>query len=91
MLKLEVTAQFKKDLKKSKKSNKDINALTAIVENISKQKKIEPKYKDHKLKGKFVNHRELHIEPDWLLIYKVFKDEDKLVLVRTGSHAELFE
>ncbi|OGJ51687.1 addiction module toxin RelE [Candidatus Peregrinibacteria bacterium RIFOXYB2_FULL_32_7] len=46
-------------------------------------------YKDHKLKGKFKNKRECHIEPDWLLIYEF--GENYVIFERIGSHAELFE
>lgn len=91
MLNIEYTSQFKKDLKKAKKNNKDILLLDNIVKNIAKNKKLPEKYKDHKLKGKFLDHRELHIDPDWLLIYKIFKKDKKVVLVRASSHSELFE
>jgi mRNA interferase YafQ len=49
---------------------------------------LPPRYKDHPLSGDWQHHRECHIEPDWLLIYKV--DGDDLYLIRTGSHADLF-
>ncbi len=47
------------------------------------------RYKDHPLKGNWKSYRDAHIEPDWLLIYRIAGDE--LHLVRTGSHADLFE
>ena len=52
---------------------------------------IPEQYRDHSLSGRWVNHRELHIEPDWLLIY--YREESVLVLtlVRTGSHSDLFK
>lgn len=58
----------------------------------SRSKKLEPlpkKYKDHKLKGKWHDFRECHIEPDWLLIYTITDFE--LRPARLGTHAELFE
>jgi mRNA interferase YafQ len=50
---------------------------------------LERKYKDHKLKGRFKNRRECHIEPDWLLIYKI--EGETIFFERTGSHSELFK
>jgi mRNA interferase YafQ len=47
------------------------------------------RYKDHPLRGSWTGYRDAHIEPDWLLIYRVAGDE--LRLVRTGSHADLFD
>ena len=46
--------------------------------------------RDHSLAGNYVNHRECHIEPDWLLIYRVNQEKKRIELVRTGSHSELF-
>ncbi len=46
------------------------------------------RYRDHKLRGNWLNHREAHIEPDWLLVYRI--DGAELYLVRTGSHSDLF-
>ncbi|HBE21184.1 MAG TPA: type II toxin-antitoxin system mRNA interferase toxin, RelE/StbE family [Cyanobacteria bacterium UBA11149] len=49
---------------------------------------LEPKYKDHPLTGDWNGYRDCHIEPDWLLIYKI--SETNLFLVRSGSHSNLF-
>jgi mRNA interferase YafQ len=46
-------------------------------------------YRDHPLKGAWSGWRDLHIEPDWLLLYRV--DGDELWLARTGTHADLFD
>ena len=51
---------------------------------------LEAKYKDHCLTGDYKDCRECHIEPDWLLIYKKYESELILMLVRTGSHSDLF-
>ncbi|HEY0087249.1 MAG TPA: type II toxin-antitoxin system YafQ family toxin [Candidatus Lokiarchaeia archaeon] len=83
------TNQFKKDVKKIKKSGKsDIQKLTDITEKLINEKKLEPKHKDHILTGNYKNHRECHIEPDWLLIYRIIGKE--IFFIRTGSHPELF-
>lgn len=89
MLVLRVTGRFKKDLKKAVKQGKGVAVLDEIVEKLRAGSDLEEKYRDHALGGDFVNHRECHIRPDWLLIYKVTKND--LILVRTGSHSELFD
>lgn len=84
------TTRFKKDIKKIKKSGKqDFSKLTEIINKLINEEKLDPKHRDHILTGNYINHRECHIEPDWLLIYKVI-DRD-LFLTRTGSHSELFK
>lgn len=52
---------------------------------------LEAKYRQHKLSNNWNDHLECHIEPDWLLIYRIDYDKKELVLIRTGSHSELFE
>ena len=83
------TTQFKKDYKKIKKQQKNLSKLTIVIEKLLSQQKLEPKYKDHPLSGNFKNHRDCHIEPDWILIYRITKEE--LILERTGSHSDLFK
>jgi mRNA interferase YafQ len=51
--------------------------------------RLPPKYREHRLAGRWNNHRECHIRPDWLLIYRI--EDDSLFLERTGSHSDLFE
>jgi mRNA interferase YafQ len=46
------------------------------------------RYKDHPLTGEWKHHRDCHLEPDWLLIYKIHGDD--VYLVRTGTHSDLF-
>ncbi len=88
-MKLIYTTQFKKDFKKIKKQQKNISKLTVVIEKLLHQEKLETKYQDHQLSGKFKNHRDCHIEPDWILIYRTTIDE--LILERTGSHSDLFK
>lgn len=80
---------FKKDLEKVKKQNKDLNKLFDLLKILSKEEKIPDKNKDHKLKGNLKDYRELHIEPDWLLIYQI--EGNMLRLIGTGSHSYLFD
>ena len=81
--------QFKRDYKKIKKQNKELNKLRMLIEKLVSGERLEPKYKDHQLTGELKGYRDCHIEPDWLLIYK--KINDNLILERTGSHSELFK
>ena len=80
---------FKRDLKKITKRSKDLNKIYGIVEKLAKGAKLESRHRPHALVGNYVNKMECHIEPDWLLIYKL--DGDVLILEHTGSHADLFE
>ncbi len=88
MLIISPTNQFKKDVKISQKRNKDFTKFKEIIEFLIWQKPLPEKYKDHKLKGDYLGSRECHIEPDWLLIYRV--ENDYLILIRLGSHSDLF-
>lgn len=83
--------KFKKDLKKMLKQGKDIKKLKNIVDVLANKKKLEPKFKNHKLNNskEYKNCYECHIEPNWLLIYQYDHHELILLLVNTGSHSEL--
>lgn len=89
MLKQIYTTKFQKDIKKLKKQKKDMDKLKAIINLLVNKFKLDIEYRDHKLTGEYQDSRECHIEPDWLLIYKV--EEDSIIFERTGSHSELFE
>ena len=62
--------------------------LRSVLELLIAGEELPAGYKDHPLKGDWKGYRDAHIEPDWLLIYRVAGDE--LHLARTGSHADLF-
>lgn len=85
------TKQFKKDLRKIKKQNKDLNLLTEIINSLACGSSLPAKNKDHELSGNFKGCRECHIQPDWLLIYELCDNELILYLTRTGSHSDLFK
>lgn len=87
MLRPRHSASFKKDYKKLSKS-KDIAKLDEIIKKLCNEIPLEQKNKDHELHHNWVGHRECHVGPDWLLIYK--RESDSIVFVRTGSHSELF-
>ena len=80
--------QFKKDFKRIIKQGKNPQEISNILSLIIEEKPIPEKYKDHPLIGDHSGYRELHIAPDWLLVYKI--EVNTLTLVRTGSHSELF-
>ncbi|MEW6702124.1 MAG: type II toxin-antitoxin system YafQ family toxin [Bacteroidota bacterium] len=86
---VELAPGFKKDFKLAQKQNQDISAITRVISSLSNGEKLEARFKDHKLKGKYKSYREYHIKPDLLLIYKI--EGEKLFLTRLGSHSELFE
>lgn len=92
--KLEVksTTNFNKDLKRVFKQGKDISKLENIVTKIANEELLDEKYRDHQLNDnkRYKGCRECHIEPDWLLVYKIINNELILILIDTGSHSELF-
>lgn len=85
------TNQYKKALKKYKKSGDfDVKKLNKVINLLVENSKIPPKYKDHKLSGDMNSFRELHVQPDLLLVYKKEKKLLVLLLVNLGSHSNLF-
>lgn len=90
MLSIVISNQFKKDLKLAKKRGLKINHLKEVIDTLANSKPLNEKYRDHNLSGEYSGFRECHIEPDWLLIYRVENMELELFLFRTGSHSDLF-
>lgn len=88
MFKLIYTNSFEKDIKTAIKRGKDLGKLKKVIELLATKNPLPTKYKDHRLIGNFIGRRECHIEPDWLLIYKV--NEDSIIFERTGTHSDLF-
>ncbi|EFQ08869.1 type II toxin-antitoxin system YafQ family toxin, partial [Enterococcus faecalis] len=69
---------------------KNLEKLKEVIVLLQEQQTLPLKYKDHELTGNYIGTRECHIEPDWLLIYKIDGDKLILTLARIGSHSELF-
>ena len=92
MLKLEFTGQFKRDYKLAVKRGCDPDALQAVITLLMNETPLPEKYRDHALTNSrdYKGMRECHIEPDWLLVYKIYKESLILKLIRTGSHSDLF-
>lgn len=88
--KIKPTAKFQKDLKLMQKRGYDLSLIKTVIDIISSSQVLPAKYKDHALKGAYINCRECHITPDWLLIYEVSNNELILYLTRTGTHSDLF-
>ncbi len=82
--------RFEKDVKKLKKRQKNFLKLEAVLRKILSGNKLDDKYRNHPLVGNWQPCWELHIEPDWLLIYYVDVEANQLILYRTGSHSDLF-
>ncbi len=80
--------QFKKDYKRAKKQGKNLADLRSVIEMLVRREPLPPKHRDRNLCGQWNKHRECHVAPDWLLIYRIQGDD--LILERTGSHSELF-
>ena len=89
MFEVVFTTKFKKDYKIAKKRGKDIKQLQELINLIAAGKPIPDKHRDHVLIGNYANRRECHINPDWLLIYKII--DNQVIFERTGSHSDLFK
>lgn len=83
------TSRFKKDFKLMMKRGKDADNMNDVIEILLEGKTLPAKYQDYPLVGKWINRRDCHIEPDWILIYCI--REDELILERTGTHSDLFK
>ncbi len=92
MLKLEFSSQFKKDFKLAVKRGCDQTELWAVVSLLQAEKPLPEKYRDHELVNSrnYKDMRKCHIQPDWLLVYKVYQNTLSLKLIRTGNHSDLF-
>ncbi len=84
------TTQFKKDYKLAVKRHLKIDLLDDIIRALSRGETLPEINKDHALSGNWEGHRECHILPDWLLIYRIEEDVLILTLARTGTHSDLF-
>lgn len=90
MLDIRYSAKFKKDYKTIIKRGYNPQLLQDVLTILSAGQPLPPQYKDHRLSGNYEGHRECHITPDWLLIYKIERNILTLTLTRTGTHSDLF-
>ena len=89
MKKIRFSNQFKKEFRLAGKRKKDLNKFYDLMNLLEHESDLPQKYKDHKLQGNFEGCRECHLEPDWLLIYRVLSDG--VLFERTGTHSDLFK
>lgn len=88
-LELHTTTAFERDLRRAKRQGKDLDKLEIIVNLLQAQEPLPTRCHPHPLRGNWAGHWDCHVEPDWILLYRV--TDEALVLVRTGSHAALFQ
>jgi mRNA interferase YafQ len=88
MLTSVLLTNYRRDLKRCKKRGKPMEKMRQVILLLLSGEPLPARCRDHALSGDWVGHRECHVDPDWLLIYKV--DPENLYLVRTGSHSDLF-
>jgi len=90
MLKPELSNQFRRDYNVLKRRGYDITRLDAIVLLLLKQSPLEPRHRDHPLKGKWSGYRSCHVADDWVLVYRVDVGRLILMLSRTGTHVDVY-
>jgi mRNA interferase YafQ len=81
--------QFERDIKLMKKRGKNLEKLKPVIRSLTAEERLNDLHRDHKLVGNWQGRRECHIEPDWLLVYKL--ESDKIIFERTGTHSDLFQ
>ena len=84
------TTQFKKDYKVAMMRGLKISLLEDVIAALAMGESLPEKNKDHALTGNWVGHRECHVLPNWLLVYRIEDDVLVLTLTRTGTHSDLF-
>ena len=87
---VKTTSQFRRDYKLAMKRHLNISLLEEVIACLALGEPLPDKNRDHALTGDWIGHRECHIQPDWLLIYRIEEDVLVLTLARTGSHSDLF-
>ena len=90
MLKIVLSNRFRKDLKLAQKRGLNLELLRTVVNTLADGEKLGAQYRDHDLTGDYAGFRECHVQPDWLLVYRIEKEELELFLFRTGTHPDLF-
>lgn len=84
------STKFRRDARRCQRQHKDMDKFKAVHGLLITGKPLPDKNKDHQLMGHWNNYRECHLEPDWLLIYRINKQEKVIEYIRMGSHADLF-
>jgi mRNA interferase YafQ len=84
------TTRFKKDYKLAIKRGCNPKLLMEVISLLADGKQLPEAYNDHSLSGNYAGYRECHVQPDWLLVYKITESVLILTLYRTGTHSDLF-
>ncbi|MCL2024491.1 MAG: type II toxin-antitoxin system YafQ family toxin [Coriobacteriia bacterium] len=87
---VKLTGRFRKEYKRAVKRGLHIELLDEIITQLAQGKPLDAVHRDHALIGNYAHHRECHIQPDWLLVYRIEEDILTLTLTRTGTHSDLF-
>jgi mRNA interferase YafQ len=82
------STRFRKDVRRAEKRGKDMAKLRTVLTMLAREEALPSEYRDHGLRGDWIDFRDLHIEPDWLLLYRI--EGDEVQLARTGTHSDLF-
>ena len=82
--------RFRKDVQLALKRGKKLDKLATVIESLCSGHPLPGQYRDHPLSGEYSGFRDCHIEPDWVLIYRIEGKQLQLILARTGTHADLF-
>lgn len=90
MLTVNFSTQFRKDYRLCQKRGHKMSNLTAVMLDLENEVPLQPKHREHQLQGDYKGYSECHIEPDWLLIYKIDQQAAEIYFARTGSHSDLF-
>ena len=89
MLEIEYTKRMKRDIKRAVRRGKDLSKLEIVLDMLAQRTVLPIQYRDHRLTGDKSKFRECHIEPDWLLMYRIVEDKLILSAVATGTHSDL--
>ena len=84
------TSKFRQDLKLCQKRGYNMQAITDVIKKLAAGETLPPQNRDHELSGNYKGFRECHIQPDWLLVYRINNNDLILFLSRTGTHSDLF-
>jgi len=84
------TGRFKKEFARAEKRGKDSSKLIEVMTMLINEQPLLPKHENHPLRGNYLGKWECHVEPDWLLIYRIDKESREVIFYRTGSHSDLY-
>ena len=84
------TTRFRKDYTLMEKRKLDMSLLDDIIAKLAQGTPLPASNRDHALTGNYAGHRECHVLPDWILIYRIENDVLVLSLTRTGTHSDLY-